>query len=359
MAKIGILTFSNTLNYGAALQCYALFTYLRNLGNEVSVIDYRNNRVEITGKRRFKSIKSFREFLLWIMTKKNFSARERLFDEFNKNYLVMTEQFDKNDFNIKSAQFDAIIVGSDQVWSNVITDGDITYFLPFNNDTKKISYAASFGKGIPEGKQWDIVFKYLSNFNAISVREKSAKNELENKIGIKSQVVCDPTFLLDYKSWSSIAAKGKGCEKGYVLCYILSQREKVISEGKKIAQQLRLPLVCIQTGSIHSTKDAVDVTCASPLDFLALFSNAGYVVTDSFHGTCFSILFQREFYSLLGASAGSNARIENLLDELGLSERYKTSLFEPIDYNRVNEKKTQMIKESYSFIEKALNTINT
>ena len=203
MAKIGILTFSNTLNYGAALQCYALFTYLRNLGNEVSVIDYRNNRVEITGKRRLKSIKSFKEFLLWIMTKKNFSIRERLFDEFNKNYLVMTEQVDKDDFDIKSAQFDAIIVGSDQVWSPYSPDVNWTFFLKFASTKKRVAYAPSMATdNIPQKKK--ILYRwYMRGFDAISVREKQSKELLKEFVSVSIETLIDPTLMFDSDLWRS------------------------------------------------------------------------------------------------------------------------------------------------------------
>lgn len=355
MAKIGILTFSNTLNYGATLQCFALSTYLKSLGHEVYVIDYRNQKIETGGKRRLSSLKNCKQFILYLLTKRNFYAREKIFDDFNRRYLSMTPTVQKENISDALADFDFVVVGSDQVWNGTLTENDDTYYLPFHNEkTGKISYAASFGRGIPNKEEWVKVSSYLKQFDAVSVREKKAEEAIRQETGLMCKVVCDPTFLLDSQSWKEIAKNGSSRDGEYVLCYILSQRDRVIKEGKRVAEQLGLPLVCIQTGSIHSTHGAEDITTAGPLDFLALFSKANYVVTDSFHGTCFSILFQRDFSSLLSSSEGANARIENLLDTLGLSDRYNTNKTESINYEQVNLRKEKMVSEAKSFLDLAL-----
>ena len=357
MAKVGILTFSNTLNYGAALQCYALSTYLTSLGNEVYVIDYRNQKIEINGKRRIQYIHTPKQFFLWLMTKTNFSIREKLFDDFNQQFLPMTSILTKDELANKVKEYDAIIVGSDQVWNGVLTGCDSTYFLPFQNvNVKKISYAASFGRGIPNDDEWKKIKVYLSQFYRISVRENNAAEIIRKKAGIECQIVCDPTFLIGSETWAKLANQGKCRNDEYVLCYVLSHRELVISEGKKIAHNLNLPLICLQTGTIHSTSNAEDVTTASPLDFLALFKKAKYIITDSFHGTCFSIIFQKNFNSILGNSEGANARIKTLLDRLGLSEQYKNNCngVIDIDYSKVKIKQEQMVKLSQDFIKKTL-----
>lgn len=355
MARIGILTFSNTLNYGAAMQCYALTTYLKGQGHDISVIDYRNNRIEKKGKRCLSSIRNFKDMLLYLITKRNFLTREKLFDEFNCNYLPMTVPIEKNNVKEVLSKYDVVIVGSDQVWNGLLTDNDYTYYLPFDlAGVGKISYAASFGKGIPDEKEWVKISSYLKQFDKISVREESAKELIKKEARLSCEVVCDPTFLLDSEAWLDLSTKGK-CRKGdYVLCYILSQRERVINRGKQVAAQLGVPLICIQTGTIHSTFGAEDIRAASPLDFLALFSQARYVVTDSFHGTCFSILFQRDFSSILSNSEGANSRIESLLDTLGLSDRYKTNEIKPIDYAKVSYRKNRMVNEARSFLNLSL-----
>lgn len=355
MAKVGILTFSNTLNYGAAMQCFALTTYLRDQGHDVSVIDYRNDRIEKKGKRRLSSIRSPKEALLYLITKRNFSIREKLFNQFNGNYLPMTSIVEKNDVREVLSEYDAIIVGSDQVWNGLLTDNDNTYYLPFDlAGVSNISYAASFGGGIPDKKEWIKISTYLRQFSKISVREESAKDLIKKETGLTCDVVCDPTFLLDSEIWFNLAKEGRCRNDDYVLCYILSQRERVINSGKLIAAQLGVPLICIQTGTIHSTSGAEDIRAASPLDFLALFSKARFVVTDSFHGTCFSVLFQRNFSSILSRSVGSNSRIENLLDTLGLSDRYRTNEIKPIDYTNVNYKKNMMVNDARIFLDLSL-----
>lgn len=357
MSKIGLLTFSNTQNYGAALQCYALSKYLQNMGNDVEVFDYRNTNIELTGKRRLKSIHTPKDLILWALTHKEFRLREKEFDQFNSDFLNLVSCDGVEQLRQASKDYDYFIVGSDQVWNYNLTKSDETYFFPFKSlHAKKIAYSASFGSCGIDLDQWKSIKEYISDFHAISVREASGAELLKDKTGIDASFTIDPTLILNKDTWKSMARKSPEKTK-YVLAYVISKRELVTDSIIRMGKKMNLPVVIIQTGTIHTTSGAKDIKLASPQDFIDYFYNAEYVVTDSFHGTCFSLIFEKDFHCILGSSDGANSRIIDLLNSIGLKDRIEGRNTDKIQYEKVNERLNRLAEQSRKYLERALSPL--
>jgi len=323
--NIGITTFQWANNYGALLQAHALQIFLRSRGHEVQIVDYR-------GRQPTKGIKK------WISTsfvgciyKWEAAYREYLFDHFRRNYLIRTHEifYSTTDLERIADKFDLLITGSDQVWNPIflaeITGLSELYFLSFaGKNTRKISYAASFGhstKKTIEPKWQKILAEKLLSIDAISVREASGVGLVNSICGRTDAVnVVDPTLLLDRSYYEKIAKSNIKRQK-YLFSYMLHELDENAEKfNKQIAMLLNLQtLKCdaITTG-IHKP-----YTLPSPTNLLNLIRNASFVVTNSFHGVVFCLLFHTPFIAItIDSSIGAmNSRIVELLSSLGLTHR--------------------------------------
>lgn len=296
-----ILTFHSELNYGAAMQAYALQKYLK-----------KSNNVNILNINMKKDKQKFLREILTLNKKKNFN-------KFIKNNFNLSKKVKSLD-DVKNIlkQYDYAIVGSDQVWAFDLIKGyeDVFYLNMDIENTKKISYAASFGKdeNIINNKQ--TVCKYLKHFDKISVREESSK-ELLNNMGIDCIDVADPTLLLnaeEYVQYFNLTKKSKK----YILVYMLVIDEEIVNIVNEINKKLDMDIICFNNKNRFG-KRCKCVPNASPEEFVELFYNASFVVTNSFHGTCFSIIFKKNFISVSHKSKG--IRQINLLKKAGLLDR--------------------------------------
>lgn len=309
--KIGILTFYNADNYGAVLQCYALQEHLKKLypNDEICVIDYKNVAVEQTYKplvMRKKLISNFTQFLYLPQVLK----KRKQFIQFRSKYLNLG--------SCNLSEYDIIYFGSDQIWNQNITGKDMTYFgAGFNG--RKIGFAVSDGG---ELTVTDEIIKSISKFESISCREESLTNRIAAlNLNVPVKTVNDPVFLLSKKQWLSIAEKPK--ERGYVLAYKIAQRvdfdEQAEQLGKKLGKQV-IQIVYLKSVKKMFCKNQKFVEGVSPEQFLGYIADADFVITTSFHGTAFSILFEKPFYVL--NFDRRNERIKDLLKCHGLMNCY-------------------------------------
>lgn len=221
MEKIGILTYHRAYSYGAKLQAYALATYLTSIGFEAEVIDYGNIGEEKLRKIGTKSLKDFIvTTLCYIASSIAEPQRIRHFDEFMDIIPHSPKHYDKANIAEANDKYDYFITGSDQVWNPKYNEGDLTYLLDFVKDNKKIfSYAASFGVSqLPD----DILQVYkplLKRFNKILIREVTGKTLLHTQLGLDSQVVLDPTFLLSRSQWEKMANYPLSKQQKYILSF--------------------------------------------------------------------------------------------------------------------------------------------
>lgn len=336
---VGILTFHRALNYGAVLQAYALQQCLNSLGIENKIIDYRCSYIENFYKPiKLSHIKNPSSLARDVIYLKGNRKKRAKFNKFCNDYLLKSDPVYKHeDLKVLNKDYSSFITGSDQVWNNVWSGFDRSYFLDFADNQKKNSYAASFGfEEIPP----DLKNEYkllLSDFNKLSVREKSGQRIINEALNRNSVVSIDPSCLLSADTWNNIAEKPK--EKDYVLLYTLEKSAKLESLAKELAKKHNTKVIYI----IDSVRKKKGYDCKgflSPLEFVGLFSNAKIVVTNSFHGLMFSTILKKEFYLAYQERKNApNSRLMDFVSEFHLGHRViNDSEFSPgkeIDYEYV------------------------
>lgn len=323
MKKVGVMTFHRAINYGAVLQTYGLISTLCEIEPGCKVIDYRGECLE----KHYKPIylpankNKLKSFVKCMVKYPVATKRRRVFSEFvSKHIPISKEIYDDNTIAKANEHFDSFITGSDQVWSPKTVGFDPAYFLTFAEGKKKNSYAASFGVNeIPENLKYEYIHR-LSDFSNISVREDSAVSIVENLLpNTQPERHIDPSLLLNSDQWGNLASDPN--DRGYVLLFTVNMPKNLISFARSLAEQKNLKMIYINDRPIGCEKGIKYRRTASPEEFLGLIKNADYVVTNSFHGTAFSINFQKDFYVELNTQAGRNTRSESLMKLLGISGR--------------------------------------
>ena len=364
--KIGILTFHCARNYGAVLQAYALQKTLEKIdsANSVEFIDYQPTYIT-NGYMNFKiSPFTLKTFIAGLFHYHSRRTRHSKFSIFERELLTVSSQTTL-DGSISENKYDAVVCGSDQIWNPRITKGfDKTFFCDFvsgDNNCKKIAYAASFGVNKLTKTEVKQLAKLVDNFDYVSMRELEGVS-LIDKLFVKNEIVktLDPTLLLDKDQWSSLAILPV-LKEPYLLVYRMDGNDKLIEDAYFIAQQMNLKIVEITYGrslkKIFSQRHKI-ITMAGPREFIGLIKNADFVLTNSFHGTVFSIIFQK--YFLTYPVGHLSSRMTSLLDTLGLSGRFITGDDAHLSYNRsinypVVETKLNFEKDkSSAFLIKAL-----
>ena len=313
---VAVITYHRHDNYGALLQCYALQNILKELGTNPVVIDYVCAADEYpfsSDALHGRGIKACIFSVFGLLTR---LPRRAAFRNFRER-LNRTRRIDKNSISELSDCYDCYFTGSDNVWNGEITGWDPNYFLEFVSDCRKRkSYAASFGGdriAVQEEKKYR---KYLLEMDTILVRESTAAALVERITGRRAQVVLDPTLLVTEERWEKIAAPRLIDEK-YVLAYQLVPSKVFVEKAEEIARLLhcRLVFVPFPIGKFVKAEWRLK---DGPQEWLSLIRHAEYILTDSFHGTVFSVLFHKQF-AVMMSQLGT--RIENLLQICELQKR--------------------------------------
>lgn len=346
--KIGLLTYHYSDSYGATLQTFATITALRKLGHEVEIIDLRLERKEsLLHKVIFlKRNTAFKK--LW----------QKIYPKVSVNYPS------HEDLKSASINYDCLLVGSDQTWNPRISGNNaIAYFLDFGDEkTKRMSYASSFGFSSWNTQYENLVPQIkalLHSFDAVSVREKTGKDILKNKFGIDSDIVLDPTLLLGQEDYMKITGPIKQTENfvTFLMHRSKSQLQKVLELGNVLEKKPNM------MSSIFPFKGYTYNYPPSVENWLKKIGGARFIVTDSFHGLVFSILFKRDFV-VITPDIGLNSRIVDLLETIGLSDRYfldtddipyKKIINSPIDYTEAYKKLEYEKGKSWNFLVNNLN----
>ena len=368
--KAGIITFHNVINYGAALQALALQETLQKKGADVQIINYTPEDVfdmykPFSAKRFRRACKNSWKLALKDVASnvKNYRVLKKkrtAFANFGKKYFHYSGEACKEPEMLKDKlpDYDVCFTGSDQVWNPNLTKGfDPAYFLDFGKDSMvRASYAASIGKdGFPEEEQKEIA-GYLQNMDMISVREKTAANALSPLTDKPVEVALDPTLLLSKKDWEELLSVNKG-KGGYILAYALHFSAQLNAFAEKLSKENNLPVIHFSRKKLFSGGEERR-PCADPREFVELFANADFVVTNSFHGTAFSVNFSKNFVTFIGGHRSS--RITDLLGTLGIPERavsrYSEELLNlgDIDYASVQEKLAAERSRSLEYIKTVL-----
>lgn len=374
MKKVGIITYHRSHNYGALLQAYSLLTFLRKKKLNVEIIDYwplyRKGIYDLLylnfkEKSILFNIKTIIAFVVVFSRK---YTRYRRFNKFIHNELgVVKKKPILNGIEI-SDNYDSLFFGSDQIWRfnefSSFTGLDPVYWgaYPLNANIKKISYAASMGKMNTKQLNNKKVGELLLNFSSISVREKQLLDYVKNLTSKKVTHVLDPVFLLSKSEWDELAQKRgfkTDFKKKYLLLYNLNMSEETYYIAKEIAKERDLEIFELsgfvrpfKLGKRHKDK-------FGPMEFINAIKNAEFVISTSFHGVAFSILFEKNFLSL--GMKNNSDRVTSLLASLDLENHYfekgKEFLLGQIDYNSVNLKLETLKKESLNFLEVNISSI--
>ena len=312
--KIAILTQPLLNNYGCLLQNYALQKVLESLGHQPKTIDYLKIVISSLGVYLKSWLKSFVLFFIPSKRRKfakysSVGQRKDFFEIFVTRWIKKTKSILSLDSDfLKTEKFDAIIVGSDQVWRPKFVNGLEDYYLKFAKTLpiKRISYAASFGVDEWEytPKQTKICSALAKKFNAISVREESGVKLCKEHLGVDATWVLDPTLLLKKEDYLKLCQEIPVNSCRFMAVYVLNLNDSVKATYENIAKEKNLDIKFFTV----DTKATLSVP-----EWLAMFRDASYVVTDSFHGTVFSIIFGKEFKCFYNETRGA-ARFESLLN---------------------------------------------
>jgi len=348
--KIKTITCHDLYNYGSSLQAYALMKYLMNLGHDVEIIDYkpdyltqRYNLFALSPRLSNNAALKFFYYAVKIPLRLiSYRPRKKAFDWFTNNYLsVTTRTYHSNEeLEADPPQADIYFAGSDQIWNTLYPNGkDPAFYLQFSSNTSvKASYAASFSINYIEKNYVERVKLWLQTLDYISVRESTGLSILRS-VGLQGVQVMDPVFLLSSDEWQKLATGGRAF-KDYILLYDFENNPVIENFAKKLSQKTGYQLVSI-TDWFKLKYANKNINNASPCDFLKLLINSSVFISNSFHGTAFSIIFNKEFYTFKRINQEVNSRMKDLLFSLELGNRMVTNemqvdITDKINYNNVN-----------------------
>ena len=351
--KIGILTFHRACNYGAVLQCFALQEVLKRLGHDVHVIDYAQKTIDrdyyvIYWRQLLSHLYHLhiRSVVRCIMNVPSALRKKLLFKRFVNKYLNTTKKYSSEYI---PSDFDAYIIGSDQLWNTNLTAGlDSVYTGLFKRKlgSKLYTYAVSTNVEVVDNIPSEKWKKILNGFNAVSVREPEVAKLLSKKTSINVCVDSDPTLITDSGIWEPLI-NDKYKNRRYVLLYEIwartkSQGKSLYSHAKQLAEKLNIELI-----DLSDYKAQVD-------DFVSAFKYAEVVITSSFHGTAFALIFQRPFY-VYKMNDSMDGRYVDLLSYLKAENLVKDLDFYPsgspqIDFQSISQLLNKRKDESFLYL---------
>ena len=344
--KIALITYHYSNNKGAFLQTYALCKFLISEGHELQIIDIRQKEHTAWYTKVIKAI------LVGLRLRREMKV---LYPPLTRRYLSVS------DLRTDPPQADCYIVGSDQVWNpNISGDLKFAYYLDFGSvDTRRISYASSFGLSVwsrTDQFEIDSIRKCLSLFDSLSVREREGVRICNEVFGVSPTLVLDPTFLND--SYEEIT--GMVSERKQIVCYKINKTNDFWANISILGNCLHMPITLL---NYNFPKIGFRYVFPPSLrTWMRYISSASMIVTDSFHGTAFSIIYKKEFILILNHN-DRDSRLINLVDQVGLNCRcfnsveqaVKSRIWEtPIDYEAVYEKLSKLRIDSINYLHNAL-----
>lgn len=311
------ITLHDTDNCGSSLQAYALQYFLTNQGIQNKIIDYVPSYTQNNGR-------AIRALIRNIVFFKYYVESRRRFKLFIKNNLKLTKKYRTlNKLEKDTPYADVYIAGSDQLWNDMYECGkDPAFYLNFVKDKPKITYAISFGREKIPAQNQEIIQKYASDFKWISVREKSGVEQVKEVLKVSDEncpLVCDPVLLNDCAVYKRLMSE-RIVEEDYLFIYLANEIDvpclnRVVNKIKKDAN-----LKVVFAGPYRKVCDCdIHLRVLAPEDFLSLIYNAKYVISNSFHASVFSVLYEKQFFTILPPKNG--ARIQDMMNLLGLEKQ--------------------------------------
>lgn len=372
--RVGLINFHFVHNYGAVLECVALKKHIESLGHNVTVIDYRPDYMEqqfavfpspikfakwaqkdyANSSKLYRFYRMLRRAVQALYRYKTIKIRKNrmaAFEPFIQKNMNLTKRYHTlNDLQKNPPECDVYISGSDQIWNPYVTAGiDPAYFLTYGSvTTKRIAYAVSPCQ-LNVKEYSSNLKKYLANYDAISLRERELCDELEMIYNKKIEVCIDPTLLLSADDYSKIEEPPKKMPQDYILVYGFIDRDNPELLGKcasYISKETGMKIIDISLDTVSFPSPVIHLDALTPGEFLSYIKNAEYIVTNSFHGTVFSAIYRKSFWSVEKYSTAS--RMTEFMNKIGLADRLVTEFRESIIDRAIK------IKPDYKFLDETL-----
>lgn len=356
--KIGIISIHALRNnFGSVLQSYALYRFLKEHGHKVIIINYMPQYFR-TAAGLWGKIKLLLTNLCFFYP---YIKRKKRFDEFILSSPMTKEYRDFNELKNNPPQADCYIAGSDQLWNPTFPCGrDDAFYLSFTDSRNKMAYSTSIGTASLCDSDYDRIIKKISNFKYVSVREKLSCEKLIQHGRTDTRHVCDPVFLLTQEQYRALYAF-KPREK-YIFVYAVEKDEKLEKVVNILADKFKCEVITV--GGFRRKSRGYFPRWIGPKEFLGFLDNAEFVVVSSFHGTAFSLIFEKQF--VVVPPRQNSLRLESILDIAGLQDRMVLDSVEiddilqrSINYNIVTRRLAKHIEDSKEFLLTSLRNIET
>lgn len=360
MKKAALLTIHVGFNFGSVLQTIASCRALEKCGLITEVVNYCPNRV--TYRNYFKiALSSPKKFVWRMLLLPIFALNKKIYGRYLRRHVNLSKPiYDRDNFAVKCPQANIYVSGSDQIWNSIHNEGFNSRYLfeGVSSNASKISYASSIGRAELPSDEKQLLRKFLTDYKSVSVREKSGVDIL-SEISISATQLLDPTFVLSSEEWKTYMNK-RIMKSPYILIYTpynTVDKNIIYDSARLLAKKNNLKVVTFSWRLGFEPKADKTIHFADPGDFLSLMYNADYVITNSFHGTAFSINLNKQFW-VFQPSAFST-RIHSILELTNLSHRLLTEPLKPsditkIDYNPVNSILERERQRSIDFLKKAI-----
>lgn len=320
MKKVGIVTVHAAHNYGSCLQAYALQKKIEEMHNDCYILNLRlpiQKEIYNVFTKRI-SLKYFLKnlYVLFFIHKDRKMKHEKFEDFIAKDMKLSEEVNTIDEFTKIADSYDCVIAGSDQIWCLGIAEFTNAYLLA-NIHSKKVAYAVSCG----DSKVSDFSSQqkeYIKEIDDISVRDEAAAELVMNVTGERPKIVLDPTMLYDSEFYDNLCGSERLIKEKYIYLYTIGNSKELLEIAKKLSKKTGLPVYISNVSGTHYMFGTKKKIATGPREFLNHIRNAEYIITSSFHGTVFSILYEKQFWTF---EAENDARKKELLGQMDMLDR--------------------------------------
>ena len=369
--KIGIITFHNSYNCGSMLQAYALQQVIdRMTGRKSEIVDFSNEgQQKLYGVRQPNdSLKNIIKNIILAPRLKKIARNYESYERFKKRNFRLSNRPIHKSVDLSDADYDIVVAGSDQIWNIMIADGDDAYFLPWVKNARKVAYAPSFGaKNIAEFADDPTRYAdYLRGFSNLSIRERNGLEWLQNLTGKSAELLLDPTLLLNQDDYAEIESHKLKLLPRYIFYYSPGYSRDINKLVHRISQKYKLPVIAFNTKTFYVKGMQFSgfklPEIENPSTYLQLIKNAEIIITTSFHGTVFSTIYRKKFWTVKnGGMFGNDDRVKTLMHLLDLEDRMIPTEFDDAfdylkekDYDRYERLLEKEQEKAYKYLKKAL-----
>lgn len=386
MKKVAVVSCYFQHNYGSMLQALATQEILNimNIPNETICIDELRKEIHDAKMRYFKSrmfsgdvIKDKFGYLKLLVAQKlnknlgeKIVLRKKCFEAYSKSRFHVSRLYgSKAELGQHAKDYAAFLVGSDQLWlpSNIAADYYTLSYVP--DEVRKIAYATSFGVSTLPKQQAEAAKQFIPRIDCLSVREQSGQKLIKDLLGIDAKLVCDPTLLLTRDQWGTLVEDKRLIKEKYIFCYFLGDNQFSRDCANFLWEKTGYKIVALQHLDMYVRSDVKFADEApyqiDPDGFVNLIRHAEFVCTDSFHGTVFSLIHHKNFFTFRrfwkASTMSTNSRIYSLLNVLDCEYRliestadFKNALHKPLDAGSMEARLNDFRKDSLAFLEGSL-----